>query len=274
MKNLNFQLSPQPFYYLLFFVLILFFSCEPDQGFSTEGEILQSDLKISQQAQHSKLNDFYGRAQPIGKGYVKSVVSLDASGTPVAMGVVFSEKALDALPSEPEEITLFFHEKAKGLVVDHIDFGWNPNGHPDAKFEVPHFDIHFYWITPEEKMVIPFTPPDPTPSDLPDIGSWPAGYDYDFVTIQAMGRHWIEQGLVEFDETFIYGSWNSSFIFYEPMITMQYLRDKNFDNSYPISSLGAYEKSGYYADTYELSFDPVKKQYRVMLTNLHWQDGD
>lgn len=36
--------------------------------------------------------------------------------------------------------------------VDHVDIQFVPNGHEG--FEVPHYDIHAYFITPEEKRQI------------------------------------------------------------------------------------------------------------------------
>ena len=39
-----------------------------------------------------------------------------------------------------------------GVTVDHVDVAFMPHGH--EAFEVPHWDIHMYFITPEEKAAI------------------------------------------------------------------------------------------------------------------------
>ena len=36
-----------------------------------------------------------------------------------------------------------------GVVVDHVDYAYMPHGHEG--FDVPHHDLHMYFITPEEK---------------------------------------------------------------------------------------------------------------------------
>ena len=39
-----------------------------------------------------------------------------------------------------------------GVVVDHVDYAFMPHGHEG--FEVPHSDIHMYFITQEEKAAV------------------------------------------------------------------------------------------------------------------------
>lgn len=270
MRNFNFQLSLQIILSSLF--LIAFNSCEPENNLNSGEEIIQSDLKVNQSDPTEKINDFYGPTQPMGNGVVRSVVSIDHNGDPVAVGVMFSEKALANLPDEDLSLTLELHNKAEGLIVDHIDFGFNPHGHAGPGFSVEHFDMHFYWISVDEKLSIPFSA---GMDDLPDAGIWPEGYGPDAVTVPQMGRHWLHESSFssDFDQTFIYGSYDSKFTFYEPMITMEYLKAKNFEDSYQIIPLGAYEEPGYYANSYEITYDPVKKQYRVMLTDLFWAGG-
>lgn len=266
MKKTTFHLSLQIILCSLF--LIAFNSCEPESNLISGEEIIPSDLKASQSDPSEKINDFYGPTQPMGNGVVRSVVSVDHNGDPVAVGVLFSEKALEGL-SDALNLTLQLHSKAEGVMVDHIDFGYNPQGHEGPGFGVEHFDIHFYWISVEEKLSIPFSL---GMADLPDESLWPEAYVADGVSIPQMGRHWLHESSFSsvFDETFIYGSYDSKFTFYEPMITMEYLQARDFDESYPINLLGGYEDPGYYASSYEITYDEVRKQYRVMLTGLFW----
>lgn len=267
MKKTKFQLPLQIILCSLF--LITFNSCEPENNLISGEEIIQSDLKSNQGNSSEKVNDFYGPTQPMGNGIVRSVVSIDHSGEPVAVGVLFSEKALENLPEDDLNLTLQLHKKAEGLIVNHIDFGYNPRGHDGPGFGVEHFDIHFYWISVEEKLNIPFSM---GMEDLPPADTWPEEYGPDVVTVPQMGRHWLHESQFTstFDQTFIYGSYDSKFTFYEPMITMEYLQARNFEDSYEIIPLGTYVEPGYYANSYTISYDPVKKQYRVMLTDLFW----
>jgi hypothetical protein len=36
--------------------------------------------------------------------------------------------------------------------INHVDIGFNPDGHPG--YETPHYDLHIFFITPEEKAQI------------------------------------------------------------------------------------------------------------------------
>ncbi len=272
LRNKNFHLALQIIF--CYFLLVNLTSCAPDERPSTDAELLKFDLKATN-ASEEKVNHFYGATRPFGKGVVRSVVTLDRNENPAAIGVIFSEKALLFPGTEDINITLDLHPKARDMVVDHIDFGYHPHGHAGPGFGVEHFDFHFYWITEEEKLNIPFIFDNGPAADLPPSQYWPDGYVYDPVTVPEMGRHWITEEQAasnDFDETFIYGSYNSQFTFYEPMITMEYLKAGNFESSYPITSLGGYAIPGYYANSYEINFDPVKKQYSVMLTNMSWKE--
>lgn len=272
MKKINFPLSLQIFLCLIF--LFSLNGCQPEEPLVPGEEIIQSDLKANQSDPSEKVNDFYGPTQPMGKGVVRSVVSINHDGEPVAVGVVFTEKALENLPDTEINLTLQLHNKAEDLIVNHIDFGYNPQGHPGPDFAKEHFDVHFYWISEEEKLSIPFAV---GMNNLPDASIWPVEYEPEGVTIPQMGMHWLHESVLDpaytFDQTFIYGSYNSEFTFYEPMITMEYLKARNFEESYEIIPLGAYEEPAYYANSYEIEYDSVKKQYRVMLTDLFWAGG-
>lgn len=266
MKKSKFLLSPQSVI-LLLFLLSVFCSCEPDS--SREDQVFTVDAKTD------KVNVFYGSAVPFGNGVVRSFVSQTKNGEPLAIGLEISEKAMQKLPHEIAEIILELPNKANNMIVDHISLGWNPEGHePPGIYDLPHFDMHFYWIPEEEVMDI-------TNADLaeilPDNMYWPATYFDTPGFVPMMGKHWLsglapELGGQVFDETFIYGSYNGEFIFYEPMITWDYLNDRNFEDSYAIQQPENYDRTGYYyAESYHISFDEQKKVYRVALTDLFWK---
>lgn len=48
--------------------------------------------------------------------------------------------AVIAFPAQTQTTTYF----------NHMELHWNPNGHPPAYTMVPHFDLHFYSITPQD----------------------------------------------------------------------------------------------------------------------------
>jgi hypothetical protein len=65
-----------------------------------------------------------------------------------------------------------------------------------------------------------------------------------------MGAHWIDPAAPEFNKqpfgkTFIYGSYNGSLAFMEPMTAKTYL-DTKPDISEPIKLPAAYQRRGYY----------------------------
>ncbi|MCM4154863.1 DUF5602 domain-containing protein [Gramella sp. AN32] len=272
MKKSIFRQTPQIKLYFMVLIGLTLFSCEPE-ALNSKEDIQVFDLNTEKAGKAKELNEFYGPSQPMGKGIVRSFVSINKNGVPVSVGIVFSEKILENLPEEETNITLKLHKKAENLIVDHIDFGFNPQGHPGQVFMVEHFDIHFYWISPEEKAEIPFLI---GLGDLPPSTMWPDAYAYDVATIPQMGRHWIlesQNNSTEFNQTFVYGSWDFKFTFYEPMITVEYLKEKEFEDSYNITPLGEYLDAGYYADSYKIQYDHIKKQYRVLLTDLFMAGG-
>lgn len=273
-KNWEFHMSSKFLFLPILILFMTFTSCE--DSISSEEAIQSTKLKASNSSEKS--NDFYGPSQPLGNGVIRSVVTVGHDGVPQAVGIEFSSKALENLPTEEGEhnIHLALSNKAEGLIVDHIDVGWNPNGHEPAFYSVPHFDIHFYWISLEEQMNI-LNPG--LAEELPGDEYRPETYFFTDGYVPMMGKHWLsytanELNGKDFDQTFIYGSYDSEFIFYEPMITRAYLLAKDFQDQYVIYQPDFYQRSGYYAMNYEISYDATKKVYRVMLSNLFWENGN
>jgi hypothetical protein len=97
-----------------------------------------------------------------------------------------------------------------------------------------------------------------------------------------MGVHWSDvrspelQALLgnpdayePFTKTFIYGSWNGRFTFYEPMVTLAYLHSNpDFSSAIPVPQL--YPEPGYFPTSYKVTYDAQAKEYRVALTGLTW----
>ncbi len=157
------------------------------------------------------------------------------------------------------------------MAFDHIDFGWNPHGHePPGIYDVPHFDVHFYMISVDYQNTILDPALIVTPPDAQYI---PAGYFTPGGLVPLMGEHWLDFNAAElnggdFTKTFIYGSYDQEFIFYEPMITLAYLQQKG-NEKMAIPQPEAFQRTGlYYPTTYSINYDAVKKEYLITLENL------
>jgi hypothetical protein len=128
-----------------------------------------------------------------------------------------------------------------------IMLNWNPAGHePEHVYTIPHFDIHFYETTPNE--VMGYMDQTKLNAEVP-AGYVPANH-ISGPGVPMMGKHYIDAASGElnghtFDQTFIYGSYDGKVVFYEPMITLDFLKNtSHFDRSIPQPT--KFEKAGYY----------------------------
>lgn len=214
---------------------------------------------------------YMGPVNDVGNGYAWSFVKFNNDGGLEAIGVRFTEEALYGLSQDHmSKNTLLLPEEAEGIVYDHVDLEWNPEGHPPLGiYNIPHFDIHFYMITVAEKMQIT----DPILGEvLPDAIYWPETYFPTPGIVPMMGKHWLSGAADElngqvFDHTFIYGSYNGDFIFYEPMVTRDYLLQKTSD-TFNIFQPAAFERSGYYPTTYSINYNAVAQEYTVVMEGM------
>lgn len=265
------QSTPARLLRLLFSGLcaLLIMSCEPDDAVAPSA--IQDMEAPGKAHQLSKTNTYYGPAQPIGGGVMQAMVTMTHAGEPVAVGVRISEKGLTKLPQEHFEYTLRMPNKAAMLPFDHIDVGWGPEGHePPGIYDLPHFDIHFYMISQEEKMNIL----DPEKAEiLPPREYWPKHYFPTPGYVPRMGKHWLNELTPElrgetFTHTFIYGSYDGEFIFYEPMITLDYLLQQNSEE-FEIFQPAAFQRTGlYYPTRYSIRYDEKKKEYLIVLDGM------
>lgn len=223
-----------------------------------------------------------GETKPFGKGQARSWVSLDKNGNPTAIGLTFTENALSSLPMEPPpgqewmEVSLNLPKEASRTAFKHIGLNWNPNGHQPAKiYDTAHFDFHFYMIAEEERSLITATGDDLLRTKKQPAAEFvPEGYIYAPDSEHArMGAHWINplskelQGQT-FTTTFLYGSYNGSLIFAEPMITKSFLETKtNFTELIKLPAKYA-RSNAYYPTKYSVRYDPVKKEYTVALEGM------
>lgn len=225
----------------------------------------------------TRAGTFLGDSRPLGNGAVRSWVTLDSSGHPSAIGVTFSEAALAGLPvsAEGTEYLLPLPPQAQGTVFDHIGLDWNANGHPpEGIYNVPHFDFHFYTITPQERDRITAQGDDLARSNRkPDAEYMPS--DYVMIpdsAVPRMGSHLANPQSRElhghaFTRTFLFGSYDGQVIFYEPMIARSFLESKQSFTEY-IKLPARYAKPGYYPTKYSVRYDPKSKEYTVSLEGM------
>ncbi|MDB5021507.1 MAG: hypothetical protein JWQ28_2634 [Pedobacter sp.] len=202
-------------------------------------------------------------------GKAQSFVIKDANGNPECIGFTFSEEALTDLPDKDTETPIPVPSD-NGTLVDHMYVDYNAHGHkPAGIYDKPHFDIHFYMISKEEqnKIVI-----GPEMEILPSAEFVPTDYQPGPGGVPNMGKHWSDVTSKEFngqpfDYTFIYGSYNGKFIFYEPMVTIAFLKLKqNF--SAVVKQPAKVQREGYYPTSYSVSYDATKKIYIIKLEKL------
>ncbi|HET7566114.1 MAG TPA: DUF5602 domain-containing protein [Gemmatimonadaceae bacterium] len=210
----------------------------------------------------------------LGNGTAHTWVTVDPSGTPIALGLAFTEDALTGLPTSMSGVRLQFPREGQLTPFEHVEIDWNPMGHAPQPYMVPHFDFHFYQITEAEQDAI-------TPSDsnydakmaaAPSAEFIPQGYIQTPGGVPQMGAHWVDPTSPElngqpFTSTFIYGSWNGAFTFMEPMMALSYLQSKP-DTTMSVKLPAQYAAPGRYPTTYGVSYDASAKEYRITLGTL------
>ncbi|MEW6208015.1 MAG: DUF5602 domain-containing protein [Acidobacteriota bacterium] len=254
---------------------------------------LLSALGAAQHASHNAIRSsaeatafraFAGEPVSMGNGTARSWVTVDKEGKPVAVGATFTESSLSGLPQKLTpgliwvEHILPLPADAPPLPFDHIGLNWNPRGHdPEGVYNVPHFDFHFYMISPGERDKITTRGDDlarcrkPLPEEFV-----PEGYIYAPASEEpGMGAHWVEPGSHEFHgaaftHTFIYGSYDGRMIFLEPMIARSFLETRP-NITVPIKLPRKYQKPGYYPARYSVSYKTETKEYTVALEGLTYR---
>ena len=231
---------------------------------------------------------FYGPAQNIGNGNVRTYVDV-RGGEPVEIGVALSETALENLPAPHTghasaadahanmvAYSLMFPAEASRTPYRFVELDWNPGGHePPGVYDQPHFDFHFYTIDEAERDAI--DPADPLFQQkteyLPALGFMASNYVAPMMTaVPKMGLHWIDPASPElngqkFTRTFIYGSWNGKTIFWEPMVTREFILSKPSFQT-PVMQPERVATPGYYPKGYSVRWDEQKREYRIALTEL------
>lgn len=242
-----------------------------------------------------------GDRSRLGDGYVATYAQRAPDGTPAAIGVTIDEVVLETLPTTAHDNLHCWDADEDGAISDHectgghqrvlflpsgaedtpfswVQLNWNPHGHPPAEvYGAPHFDVHFYVQDYAARNAIRLGPcPGLTNCDDYETALVPVPEEYvpegyaDVKGVEAkMGNHLIDLTGPEFQgepftRTFILGSYGGHITFWEPMLTLEYLRSKPSECA-PIKQPEAYEVPGYYPTEYCVRYRAAKRTYSVSL---------
>jgi len=257
-------------------VLSFLQACQKDDGFISRSTV---DLKNGQAFVNNANPErtFYSSARHIGNGRAQAWVTENREGEPVSVGLTLSAGALTNLP---DEMTGFVLELPKGKGKNFYTFvmlDWNPQGHePPQIYGLPHFDVHFY-IVPDE-VRLGMLPEKVTEfENLPSDEYVPAGYFRGPGFVPFMGVHWLNGASHElhgatFTQTFIWGSYDGEFVFWEPMLTRDYLLTRP-NEVIGIPQPAAYKRDGWYPTRYEISWSKYGNDYTIALHDLQFRQG-
>lgn len=210
----------------------------------------------------------------VGDGLAHIEMVIDGSDNLTSISAVFNDDALDNLPTTmPATVfDLPLPANAPAGIIQYATLNWNPQGHPPpAVYTVPHFDVHFYFIPKSEVATI--TPADPDfaakGAKAPPADELPPGYVGDPVAVPQMGTHYMDAGSHEFHgdpftNTFVYGFYDGTMIFLEPMMTHAFLESRQGETK-SLAIPAKYPAAGRYPTSYSVTFDAAAGGHRVTL---------
>lgn len=222
---------------------------------------------------------FKGAEVPFGNGSARTELAVRGTSV-VSAAVVLSASALEGLPTQlpPMQSLEFILPLPTGgpaTVFDHVGVNWQPTGHPPMGiYTTPHFDVHFYMVTQQQRDAI--SPADPQyaakSARQPTPEARPLGYTLDPGGIPRMGVHAgaadaAENRGLPFTTSFIYGFYDGAMIFLEPMMTRTFLLSRP-DTTMKIATPARYPRAGSYATAYNVRYDAAVREYRIELRDF------
>jgi hypothetical protein len=229
---------------------------------------------------------YYGPVVQAGNGQVRSFAVLEKqTDKPIQIGFELSTGALANLPGGEADhheasFVVALHPKVKAATVfDHLVADWNSSGHEPGPYLLPHFDFHFYMLSLSQRLAITASDPlsvAPLPADY-----LPADYIGPLGPEPQMGGHCVditspELGIFAppqtFTHTFIYGAYDSKVVFYEPMVTHDYL-STGAGGTFTIKQPMKFSKAGYYPTSYSITKDASGNRY-VVLSGFVYRQAD
>ncbi len=200
----------------------------------------------------------------------------------VALGATIPLSSIEAAPADAEMTwpptasgQLMLPDAAQRATgMTHLTIFWEPHGHPPGAFLTPHFDFHFYGISPERRLAIDCT-------DVSKPTSLPAGYNLPDVElpnlgtliglcVPGMGMHSLLESAYSattmFDATMVVGFYRGAVIFTEPMVARAYLLKKQ-DFTLPMPALPRTD-GVHYPTEFRAVYDAAAQAYRFVFTGF------
>ncbi|WP_158059050.1 DUF5602 domain-containing protein [Halorussus halophilus] len=243
----------------------------------------------------------WGKPQRLGAGTAATFLTTGDEGRARYLGIWFTAEALEALPEDADEApshitTLPLPAVASSTPFEWVAVDWNPEGHiPEAVYDVPHFDFHFYFA--DQETVEQRVPPGECDADgdgtvdfdvpcavqetgtkpLPQAQK-PPGYVSTQETVPVMGDHWVDPNAPEFTGepftyTWIWGSFDGQLWFMEPMVSAAFLRELRGKVQADISMPAAFPEAGRYPTRYVVRYLRNQDAYAVVLRNFRQFDA-
>ena len=216
------------------------------------------------------LETITGEEKTIGNGKVYSWITFDRNDNPKEVGITISANSFSHTTAN-SFIDFNLPAGKEKTPFDHIGLDWNQHGHePEGTYNLPHFDIHFYMMSKEDRMNISVE--NPKMEILPDSKYIPQNYIALPGGVPMMGKHWVDVTSPElngafFTTTFLLGSYDGKINFYEPMITLDYLKTEP-DTVINFPQPGSFERDAFYPTKYRIKYNDAKEEFIIALTDF------
>ena len=200
------------------------------------------------------------------------------SGKLTEVGFTLPFAAVEKAPESgaPTSLQLTFPSNVTSTTfIDHLSLDYSPSGHePAGIYDLPHFDMHFYAMSPEEVKAIDcnnlLTPetdrvpanylffPPPTGECVPQMG-----YHASDMTSPELNQ----EKPAKFTKTMILGYYGGQMTFVEPMMTREFLMTKQ-SFKMPIAKPAVVDKKGLFPTSLNVVFDASAQAYQFSLTDF------
>jgi hypothetical protein len=209
----------------------------------------------------NKDKEYKSAETTLHNGKVWTSAKVDKNGKPVSVSIIVNDAAMNSVPlgqpsdhMSPANNLLIPIAAESGTPFKFAMVNWNSSGHePDQVYTLPHFDFHFYTSTQAEVMNYM----DETKLNAePNAAYIPANH-ISGPGVPMMGKHYIDATSPElqgqtFTQTFLFGSYDSKVVFWEPMITQAFLKNTTqFERALPQPS--KFQQAGYYPTKMKIS---------------------
>ncbi|MEN8145249.1 MAG: hypothetical protein ABFS14_09890 [Gemmatimonadota bacterium] len=204
-------------------------------------------------------------------------------GAAVELGATIPIKLVEVVPADAEMVwppaelgAVPLPAEAKtALGLDHLGINWEAHGHPPNTFLAPHFDFHFYNLTPDEVRSIDCadeTKPARLPEQhvLPDIDV-PGMGTLVGLCVPNMGMHAVQTIEASssdlFEASMLIGYYRGEPAFFEPMVSQASLLAKQ-DFALSMPTVPALPAGVLYPSEFRAEYDEAGGQYRMIFTGF------